>query len=428
LEPIVKWSSQATSSYTLYESVTRAFELAQRGPMGPIYLNVPIETMLADWTPPEKWRHPPPAPKTQPLPQDIDKIATLLVAVRNPVISTDSVGRDPQAVAALVELADLLAVPVFESRATQYANFPRSHKLHMGFNIEPHLKQTDLTLLVKSKVPWYPPNRYPTGGPIVAIDENPLKGHMVYQNLQADHYLEGDVATSLKLLSEAVRAKGLAGDRIAERRQRWQSEHEKLVAKLREAEAKARDATPIDPLWLLAALNEVMPDDTVYLDETIVHSPVLQQHLNWDKPQSYFYVPGGLGQGMATALGVKLALPKRPVVLCIGDGSFLYNPITQALGASRDNNLPIIVLVFNNSRYEAMKRNHQRYYPDGVAAGADLWHGVHIHGPDYAEMAKPFGFHGEKVEKPGELKAALLGALAATRNGKTAILNIALSG
>lgn len=52
--PFVKWSGQATSPCTLYEQLVRAGEMAQRVPKGPTFLDIPIETMIHDWTPPAK--------------------------------------------------------------------------------------------------------------------------------------------------------------------------------------------------------------------------------------------------------------------------------------------------------------------------------------------------------------------------------------
>ena len=132
-----------------------------------------------------------------------------------------------------------------------------------------------------------------------------------------------------------------------------------------------------------------MPKDTIYVEETITHSQALQQHLPWTDPQSYFRVGGGLGQGTGYALGVKLAAQNRPVALVVGDGSFLYNPVVQALGASKNTGLPITIFVMNNRKYAAMQKGHLHHYPDGVALGADIYHGVHIDGPDYAELASP---------------------------------------
>ncbi len=191
--------------------------------------------------------------------------------------------------------------------------------------------------------------------------------------------------------------------------------------------AAAGNGSGIHPLALIGAMRDYMPADTIYVEETITHSQPLQQHLPWTTPQSYFRVGGGLGQGTGYALGVKLASPKRPVALVVGDGSFLYNPIVQAFGASRGNNLPVMIFVMNNRKYAAMQKGHLHHYPDGVAMGADMYHGVHIDGPDYAELAKPFGLHGQKVEKVGELKSAIENGLKAVKDGRTAVLNVCLT-
>jgi TPP-dependent trihydroxycyclohexane-1,2-dione (THcHDO) dehydratase len=111
----------------------------------------------------------------------------------------------------------------------------------------------------------------------------------------------------------------------------------------------------------------------------------------------------------------KLGAPKRPVAALIGDGSFLYNPVVQALGASKGNGRPILIIVCNNGQYRAMQLGHSHHYPDGVAQEAEMWHGVTIDGPDYAELGKPFGFPGQKVEHPAELPAAIRTAYARSR-------------
>ena len=430
VEPVTKWASQATSPYTLYETVVRASEMASRTPMGPVYIDVPLETMLHEWTPPAHPRKVPPPSRTQAKPADVEKIAELLAGAKNPMILTDTVGRDPRAFAALVELADLFGMPVSGGRGVSFANFPKNHPMFLGSRLDRHLKEADLALVICCKAPWYPPSRKPANATIVVVDENPLKGTMVYQSLQADHYLEGEVATALRLLVDAAKAAGVTPAKNAERRGRWQKEHDTMVGEELAAQAKAiagANGAGIDPLAVIGALRESMPSDTIYVEETITHSPLLQQLLPWSDPQSYFRVGGGLGQGTGMALGVKLASPKRPVALIVGDGSFLYNPIVQALGAAKGNNLPIMIIVMNNRKYAAMQKGHVFHYPDGVAQGADMYHGVHIDGPDYAELAKPFGLHGEKVEKAGALKGAITNALRAMKDGKTAILNVCLT-
>jgi thiamine pyrophosphate-dependent acetolactate synthase large subunit-like protein len=427
VEPVAKWARAVTSPHTLYESVIRAGEMAQRVPKGPIYLNVALEHMLHDWTPPAAARDVPPAPSVQPRQEDVDQVAALLREAKSPVIVAETAGRDPKAFAALVELADLFAIPVINGRVNSVANFPTDHPLYLGLAKYKAVEDSDLVLLVGGRAPWYPARRRPTSGKIVAIADNPLKGHMVYQNLHVDLYLEGDIAESLKLLIAALKSQKIDAAAVSARRQRWTRAHESYVAGLKAERDKAQNGSGIDPLSLMGTLGEVMPADTIYVDETITHSPMLRQHLPQTKPQSFFRGSGGLGQGIGTALGIKLAARTRPVVLLVGDGSFLYNPIIQALGASKRHELPITIIVLNNKKYEAMRKGHVHHYPDGASASKDLHYGVTIDGPEYEQLGSHFGFHGQRVEKLADLKGALQGALAATKGGKTAILNVHVS-
>jgi acetolactate synthase-1/2/3 large subunit len=427
VEPVAKWARAVTSPHTLYESVIRAGEMAQRVPKGPFYLNVALEHMLHDWTPPTAAREIPPAPIVQPSPDDVEKVAEQLRAAKNPVIVTETAGRDPKAFSALVQLAELIAIPVINGRSNDYANFPTDHPLYLGLANYKALEEADLVLLVGGRAPWYPARRRPTSGKIVSIHDAPLKNHMVYQNLHADFYLEGDIAESLKLLIAAAKRAKIDTDTVNARRQRWTREHENYVASLRIEREKAQNGSGIDPLSLVGALGDVMPTDIIYVDETITHSPMLRQHLPLTMAQSFFRGSGGLGQGIGTALGIKLAARERPVALLIGDGSFLYNPIIQALGASKRHDLPILIVILNNKKYEAMRKGHVHQYPDGASVSKNLHYGVAIEGPDYEQLGSHFGFHGQRVEKLADLKNALQNALAATRDGNTAILNVMVS-
>src|SRR5262249_27458827 len=154
-----------------------------------------------------------------------------------------------------------------------------------------------------------------------------------------------------------------------------------------------------------ATLRELLAaEDPIVVDETITHSRVVTRHLRRGTPDSYYYVQGGLGQGIGVALGVKLAARDRTVVLTIGDGSFLYNPVVPALRASKANDLPLLVVVFNNHQYLSMKMNHLRFYPNGAAVQTGEFLGVDLPDqPDLARFADPFGMSGETVDRPDAL-------------------------
>lgn len=425
IEPMVKMSTQATSSATLYEQIVRAGEMSQRPPVGPVYLNVPIETMLAPWTPPEKFRKVPRAPKARPSESDVERIADMLVKAKNPVIVTEGAGREVEGYNALVSLAETLSIPVVEGAISEVSNFPKDHGLHQGFELKPFMQSADLVVLVRCRVPWYPAKNRPKGT-VVMIDESPFKTHMVYQNFQADEYLEGHVPTTLQMLAEAVRAAKPDAAKVKEARGKWQASHDKIQEGYKQAEEKSRKNGSIHPLSLCSAYAGVLPKDTIYVDECTTHGALNKRFIGYSGTQSYFKVPSGLGQGLGTALGVKLGAGDRTVVSVIGDGAFLYNPVVQSLGVSRDENIPVIMVVYNNHGYRAMKQNHLSYYPDGAGYQNDNFLGETITGLNYEELAKPFGGVGIKVDDRAQLPDALKKAHAATKDGKTAIVNVSL--
>lgn len=409
--PFTKWANQAASVHTLHGMITRAAELSERAPAGPVYLNVPLEVLLDPW-PGTTAEHTAQRGTTVSAPEDIRRVLDLLLAAERPVIVTETAGREADGVAALVEFAETFDIPVVEPNSAVCANFPRRHRLHVGADLEPFMAEADLMLLVNCRAPFYPPSRRPAAT-VVVIDEVPQRPHVAYQVLHAAHYLEGGVAATLRQLS----ALG-----TAPRRPWAEAARAREVAAVQAAEAAK--APGIDPIRLAVALRELL-DDAVVVDETITHSRFVQRHLMAD---DYFYVQGGLGQGIAVALGVKLATPDRPVVFTIGDGAFLYNPIVQSLEAARTHGLPLLIVIFNNRQYRSMKMNHLRFYPRGAAVETGEFLGVDLaEQPELSALAAPFGMHGEAVTAVDELGPALERAMKSVREGVTAIVNVSVT-
>lgn len=430
MEPLVKWSNQAASAASLHAMVIRAGEMAQRSPAGPAYLCVPVESLARPWVPPKKFRKVVPAPKTFSPAADIAKVAKLLLKAKCPVITTESAGRDRDSYDRLIELAELLAIPVVESTFATVSNFPKDHPLHQGFDLKPLLAQADLVLVVRNRVPWYPPKARPDNATVVVIDENPFKSDMVYQNYQADLFLEGDVPDSLGGLIKAVRESKLpkrpGAATIKARNAKWAASHKRAGAGTRAEVVKARKNATIHPVNLCATLGDVLPRDTLYVDETTSHRGLIHRYLRHQGLFSFIRTPSGLGQSLGMALGVKLASPARPVAVLVGDGALHYNPVVPCLGFSQRAGLPILIVVFNNKGYRSMGNNQRNDYPEGAGAKHNLLYGSMISVADYEQLAKPFGALGIRVEDPAKLKSALREGWAAVKNGKTAIVNVVL--
>jgi acetolactate synthase-1/2/3 large subunit len=414
--PFTKWSTQVGDASTAYGHVVRAAELARRAPAGPVYLNVPMEVLLQPWTRPAAAR-PVPEPGARVSPRvELDRAAELLRTARSPVILTESAGRHPDGFAALLEFAEALDIPVIEPQSAVCANFPRTHRLHRGGDPAALLADADLIVLVCCRAPYYPPSNRPADSSVLVIDDVPHRPYVDYQVLGADQYLEGDVAPTLRALTQSVREAGVDAALIAERRERY-------------AAPPAERARPvsdgIDPADVVDLLRELLDPDAAVIDETITHARTVQARLKADRPGRYSYVQGGLGQGIGVALGVKLADPAREVALTVGDGSFLYNPIVPSLSAAKSLRLPVLIVVFNNRQYLSMKLNHLRFYPEGTAVTEDDFRGVDLADqPDLAALAEPFGLLGLSLSSPEELRGGLEKALQAVRAGTTAIVDV----
>ncbi|MFF4253815.1 thiamine pyrophosphate-dependent enzyme [Streptomyces sp. NPDC001663] len=423
-QPFTKWSTEAASVHTLPTMVARAAELAWRAPAGPAYLNIPLEILLEEWDGREA--KPVVAPgSTHSSPEEVDPVAQLIREAVNPVIVTETAGREAGGFEALTDFAEAWNIPVVEPDSAVCANFPRTHPLHVGSDIGPWMDEADLILLVNCRAPFYPPSRRPSKAKVVILDEVPQRPHVVYQVLFADRYLEGNVVNTLRQLTK--RAKDLDEAAVTACRSAQGERHAAEQAAVADAEAKASaQADGIDPVLVAATLRGLLDGrNGIVVDETITHSRVVKRHVRTSAPDSYFYVQGGLGQGIAVALGVKLAARERPVVLTIGDGAFAYNPVIPSYDASKAYELPLLIVVFNNRVYKSMNLNHRRFYPHGAAAETGEWLGTDLRRlPRLSAFAEPFGMHTETVDAPDALAPALERALKSVTEGTTAVVDV----
>ena len=433
--PFTKWANAAGDVSVLYGMLKRAGELAAQAPAGPVYVNTPVEVLLAPWQP--KAVSPAPvarASSTVAVPEDVALAVRLLAAARRPVLAVETAGRDPEAFAALVELAELLAIPVVEPQSAVSSSFPRGNPLHAGGELGPLAGQADLVVLVGCRSPWYPPSSKPGNATVLVIDEVAHRPHMAYQVLTADHYVGGAAGPTLRAITGGLRAafdRGLvdAGAIEARRAERAAAFAESEAARgAAEHKALASAEGPVDPVAVAATLRELIGDDALVVDETITHSRVIARHLMADTPGRYSYVQGGLGQGLGVALGVKLAAPGRLVVQTVGDGTWLYNPVPQGIMASAQYGLPLLVVIFNNKKYLSMRFNLTRAYPAGSYVTGQAGYGVDLSAqPDAAAVAAAAGAAGFTVTTTPELAPTLEKAIAAVRAGQTAVVNVYLT-
>jgi acetolactate synthase-1/2/3 large subunit len=353
----------------------------------------------------------------------VAEAAHLLASARNPIVITKALGRDPEAVPALVALAEALALPIFEQAPT-HLNFPQHHPLHVSFDPGPWLSEADLVLVVECDAPWYPHLEAPRpDAKVIQVGVDPLYSRYPIRGFHGDAALAGSPRLALKVLAETATPLVDRGV-IAERRQRWESEHaSQREARAARARAVAADA-PIDMAWLSRCVGNLVDERTILVNEYDFDA---NQGM-FRRPGSYFSAPpaGGLGWGLGAALGAKLAAPDQTVICCVGDGAYIFGAPTAAHFVSRAYDIPVLFVVFNNRMWNAVKRAVETHAKDGWAMKMDSMPLTELDpAPDYELICRASGGHAERVEDPTELPAALERALHAVKVEKRqALLNV----
>jgi acetolactate synthase I/II/III large subunit len=431
VERCVKWSYGLNASALLPQVIERACQLAMAEPQGPVFVSVPMEFLFEQVALGNRGpaAHVPPPEASA---AAIERIADELAKAKAPVIMSEELGRNPRAVEHLVSIAELLAAPVLETWNISYVNFPRTHPLYAGAGatdfVAEYVRDSDCVFLVETVVPWHPPSALPgPGTKVVALGGDPLQRHLVVAGARADLIAAGEVQSALALLRQRLAQRIPSGTRNAAM-ERWRVRHEERRRAQREEARALAGRKPIDTRWVALELDEVLPPDAIVVSETITHRRPLHRYLSRVAPGRFLEgCYGGLGTGTGTALGAKVAMRDRPVVLLTGDGSLNYNPVLASLGASQEHKLPILIVVFNNFGYLSQKSGVPAHFPDGWAVRSKRFAGTSIApSPDYAGLAPLFGGYGEKVEDPGEVRAAIGRGLAAVAEGRLAILDVRL--
>ena len=422
LREMVKWDYELRRPDQISDVVTRAVEIATTSPAGPVYLSLPREVLgepalvtTGQSTPRRARPHAP-----GPTPSDVDILAGWIAASRNPLIITGTVGRDPREADALAELAFRFAIPVVPFN-TRYFALSSSHPMFMGSLPGPLLKEADLVIVWESDVPWYPSKEAPPPeARIVQIGEDPLYARYPIRSFPSDLTIRSATLPLLQALSAA----------LSDRRPDTATRHAELSrrsAALRagwQAEAERGGSGEISTLpWLNHCLRTIVDRETTVISEYSFR----QEYCPLESTGSLLGVSaaGGLGWGFGAALGVKLAAPQRQVIAVLGDGAYMFANPTACHFIAQGQNLPVLIVIYNNTLYGAVRRATLDMFPSAVAAETDGRLLADLGpAPAFERIVEAHGGYGELVERPRDLPDALKRAAAAVRDGRQALVNV----
>jgi benzoylformate decarboxylase len=412
--PYTKWSTEAHRLEDLPRIVRRAVKTALAHPTGPVFLSLPVD-VLNNERDIDLGASTRVAPRIVGDRKAIDEAAKRLAKADKPLLVAGDAVAHSDAIPELIELAELLGAPVVTEGVASTCNFPFSHPLYIGSfprlapPIRAFLMHHDLlcsiggdlfTLSLPSDV-----EPMPHGLDVIHIDTDPWE---IGKNYAAAVGIQGDPKATLPELSEAVRRHtGKTGHPQAARRR------EKIAldfaAERKDLELKAQlgaNQSPMPAITLVHAVAQATPAGATIVDETISSGMGLRHFFKCEDSKSFFGLRGGgIGWGLPAALGVKLALPERPVIALVGDGSAMYT--CQALWTAAHDAIPVVYVIFNNASYRILKQRTLAL--KGFSAEDDVYVGMDLQRPhvNYVELARSLGVPGERVEKAGEVGAAM---------------------
>ena len=414
---LAKWVAEIQSADRVPEYVARAFHTAMQGRPGPVVLSLP-EDMLTTLT------SAPVLPRSEPVrawpaPGGLRDLRAMLVAAKRPIVIAGGSGWDAEAASALQRFAENWQLPVACAWRFQ-DTFDNRHPLYagdVGIGTNPKLvarvKDADLVIALGIRLGEMTTQGYTlltaprAAQKLVHVHPGAEELGRVYS---ADLMLQAGTAAAAKALEALTAPTELP----------WLAHTASAQADY-EANLVAPAVAPLDMAVVIKSVQRLLPEDTVYTNgagnfsgwlHRYCRHPGLQHHGRTQlAPTS-----GAMGYGLPAAVGAALLHPERWVVNVAGDGDFLMNgqELATATGYGAKK---LISIVVDNGTYGTIRMHQEREYPARVS-GSDLFN------PDFAALARAYGWTGEFVERTEDFEPALQRVIAA---GKPGLIHVKLA-
>ncbi len=419
-EPVTKFNATIDSVERFPDMIRQAFRVATSGTPGPVHLQfqgnegqIDLEEGQMEVIVEEDFTRVP-AFRPEPEEERLKAVARHLEAAMKPIIVAGGGVRASGAGKEVVELAEKLSIPLATSLNGK-DSIPGNHPLSVGVvgtysrkSANRLVGEADLVFFIGTETGgmtthfWQVP---PIGTPAVQIDINP---EALGRNYPLKAAILGDAKVSLRKLIEMI------GGPPAASRKEWAERAQSVVREWREEFAPLlnSDASPLRPERICRDLGAALPFDAFVIADTGHAGMWMGGMFDLLHPgQEYIRSAGHLGWAFPAGLGVKCALPDRPVVTFTGDAGFWYH-LSEIETAVRWG-INAVTLVSNNSSGNQSKRGFDRAYGgEQTEKAREMWTFEEV---NFAQIAESMGAMGIRVEKPGELKSAIQKAIEADK-------------
>ncbi len=414
---VTKSCEQVTMPSAVPAALRRAFMQAKNGRPRPALVEIPQDIFSAELNGDLNYR---PVPKLRraPDPNEIPRIAKVLIEAERPVIYAGQGTHYAKAWEELKELAELLEAPVTTSLQGKSA-FPENHPLSLGSGglaipktVHDFLQSSDVIFGIGCS---FTNTGFgvamPTGKTIIHATLDELD---INKDVEADYALVGDARLTLRALIDEI------GDRLGSEPRGRSSRLAQEISRIRAGwladwKPKLRsDEVPLCPyrvIWDL--LHTVDVENTIITHDA--GSPRDQLSPFWQATAPLSYIGWGkttqLGYGLGLAMGAKLARPDKLCINVWGDAAIGFTGMDFETAARAE--IPILSILFNNFCMAIELRP--------MALSTEKFRSTDISG-NYADMAKAFGGYGERIETLDEIVPAIKRGIEQTEAGKPALL------
>lgn len=411
MRPVTKWAERVHHTERIPEYIDMAFRAAMAGKTGPVYLDLPGDVLYAEvdeesvsWPRPAAQRlEMKPAGSTQ----SVQAVIQTLAQAQRPIILSGSGVLWSQAAEQLQTFVNASGIPFYATPQGRGA-VPEDHPYCYAQARSTAFRDADCVLVIGTRLNYVfghgKAPRFSGQAKFIRIDIDPAEALGAER---VDLSVQADAATMLEQLTQAAATQLNPG-----RYQAWRDTLAAIEAKrlpVHEAQL-ATDQVPIHPLRLCKEVRDFIDRDTILVVDG-------QEILNYGRQSIPSYKPGHrlnsgpfgtMGVGLPFGVGAKAAKPDHKVLVLHGDGSFGLN--AMELDTAVRHRLPILVVISLNGGWTAD--------PEKVKPGRDLGY------TRFDLMAQALGCHGEYVEQPQDIRAALQRAAEAVSRGQTAVVNV----
>jgi acetolactate synthase-1/2/3 large subunit len=410
----------------LPDLLRQMFRAATSGAPGPVHMRlkgshgqgIEMEADLQPMVEPEFGAVPPFRPVADA--SRVRAAVDLLAKASKPIIVAGGGVVSSQAQPELVELAEKLQIPVATSLTAKGA-ISDIQPLSVGVAgtysracANKAVSEADLVFFVgchaggQVTTNWKIPA---AGTTVIQLDIDPEQLGRNYPNKVSLH---GDAKATLAAMVAAAQRK------TPEAAKTWTGRVQQLVSEWRANAEKMRqsDAVPMRPERICKEITDALPADGVVVTDTGHAGMWTGQMIDITKPgQRYIRCEGSLGWGLPGAMGVKCALPDKPVLLFTGDGGLYYH-MTELETAARHGINLVVVINNNSSLNQEIPLVNAAYKEKRDTKSGEMWRFSKT--ADLAKVAEAFGCAAYRVEKPAQLKELLPRAFAM---GKPVVLD-----